>query len=155
MEKITDGRKYMERMSECRRRIRLLKEAIERERTLAEGVGAIRYDKENVQTPVIQDRMTDIVARIIEKTNELEEEIKKLQEYEKESREILLLLPEAYERTLCLHYLENKNWAEVAVAMNYDDKYIYIMRNKALAELTEKLKTTDQNKRKAKTKVLK
>lgn len=145
----------MERMSECRRRIRLLKEAIERERTLAEGVGAIRYDKENVQTPVIQDRMTDIVARIIEKTNELEEEIKKLQEYEKESREILLLLPEAYERTLCLHYLENKNWAEVAVAMNYDDKYIYIMRNKALAELTEKLKTTDQNKRKAKSKVLK
>ena len=88
--------------------------------------------------------MADIVARIIENTNKLEEEIVRLQDMETELREYLLQLPDKFERALSLHYLDGKNWAEVAVIMNYDDRYIYEVKENALKELETIVQTTEQ-----------
>jgi len=126
-----------------RRKIRLLEEEIARDTTLAEGVGAIRYDKDKVQTTPEPDRLTIIIGKIIENKEELEREVCKLQEKERQIREFLLKLPEKYERVLVLHYFESRNWAEVAVIMNYDDRYVYEIKDKALKELDEVLKQTE------------
>lgn len=135
---------FMENIKQCRRKIRLLNEAIGRDRVLAAGVKGIRYDKDIVQSSPVADRMADIVARIIENTNALEEEIMKLQLYESEMRDYLLQLQEKLERALSLHYLDGRNWAEVAVIMNYDDVYIYKVRDKALEELDAIIATSEK-----------
>lgn len=122
-----------------KRKIRLLEEQIERDTTLAQGVGAIRYDKVNVQTSPVQDRMTDIVQSIIEATDELKKEIRELQRKEAESRQYFLMLDEKYERLLTLHYFDGLAWCLVAERLGYDDIYIYDVKNKALDELTKVL----------------
>lgn len=134
------GHDFMKRMRNTRRRIRLIEEQIERDSILAAGVGAIRYDKDRVQTSPVQDRMTEIVARIIESTEELKDEITRMQVFEKEARHYLLMLPEEYERALSYHYMDDYSWVKIAEMLGYEEHYIYELKNKALDELTEKLK---------------
>lgn len=134
------GKDYMEQIRTVRRRIRLLKEQIERDTVMASGVTAIRYDKDVVQTSPVGDRMVDIVGKIIETTKDLEEEIHKLQMYEEEAIGYLVQLKDEHERVLSLHYLEGIGWSEVSTIMGYHEKYIYDVRDKALLELDEILK---------------
>ena len=139
------GHEFMKRVRNTRRRIRLIEEQIERDTILAAGVGAIRYDKDRVQTSPVQDRMTEIVVRIIEATDELKDEITRLQVFEKETRFYLLKLPEKYERALSYHYLDNYTWEQTANEIGYDYKYIYELKDKALNELTKVLNESEQN----------
>lgn len=139
------GQEFMRQIKKIRRKIRLLSEQIERDTVLASGVGAIRYDKVSVQTSPIQDRMTDIVANIIQSTDEYEEQIKLLQKQEAQARSLLIQLTECHERVLSLHYLDGLSWSQVAVKLNYDDGYIYEVKDKALNELTKVLNKSEQN----------
>lgn len=131
------GKEYMHKIRKTRRAIRLLEEQIERDTIMAAGVGAIRYDKDHVQTSPVKDRMTDIVANIIEATSSLKEEIHKLQKYEAEARMYLVQLPEEYERALSYHYLDCFPWNKISEVMGYEEHYIYELKNKALDELTK------------------
>lgn len=137
------GQEFMRQIKKIRRKIRLLSEQIERDTVLASGVGAIRYDKVSVQTSPIQDRMTDIVANIIQSTDEYEEQIKLLQKQEAQARSLLIQLTECHERVLSLHYLDGLSWSQVAVKLNYDDGYIYEVKDKALNELTKVLNKSE------------
>lgn len=142
------ARQYMHKIKALRRRIRLLSEQIERDYNMASGVTAIRYDKDVVQTSPVGDRMTNIVAKIIETTGTLEDEIHKLQIYEEELIGLLLQLDEQYERILIMHYLDGVAWSDVADKVGYERQYIYEMRDKALTQLDEILQSqtrTDKN----------
>lgn len=130
---------YMHEIRRVRRRIRMLKEQIERDEIMAAGVSAIRYDRDKVQTSSSSDRMAEIVENIIEATAELKREILRLQIYEKECREVLLQLSEQHERVLVYHYIDDINWSEVARRMNFHEKYIYTIKDEALKELDKVL----------------
>lgn len=130
------AKEYMHGIRQIRRKIRLLEEQIERDTILAAGVGAIRYDKANVQTSPVADRMLNIVAKIIETTDKLKEEIHNLQIKEEELIGYLSLIDEQYERILTYHYLDGADWQEVSELMHYtNDKYVYEVKEKALAAL--------------------
>ncbi len=129
----------MHSIKQIRRRIQLLEEQIERDTILAQGVGAIRYDKERVQTSPVADRMTDIIAKIIETTDKLKEEIHNLQMAEEECIGYLVNLKEEHERVLTYHYLDSIKWKDVAIKMDYDETYIYELKDKALEELSKLL----------------
>lgn len=134
------GKEYMHGIRLIRRKIKLLEEQIERDRTLVAGVSAISYNKERVQTTPIQDRMTDIIAKIIETTDKLKEEIHNLQMMEEDAVGYLVQLDEQYERVLTYHYIDGYEWSKVADLMRYtNEKYVYEVKEKALAELTEVL----------------
>lgn len=139
------GREFMHEIKHTRRRIRLLEEQILRNEIKAQGVGAIRYDKVSVQTSPVQDRLTDIVDNINSFKEQLKQEIILLQTQEKEAIEYLLKLSECHERVLSLHYLDGYTWSQVAVKLNYDDGYIYEVKDKALDELTKVLKESEKN----------
>ena len=139
------GKEYMHKLREVRRRIRLLEEQIERDTILAAGVGAIRYDKERVQTSPEADRMADIVAKICETQDKLKNEIITLQLLEEDTIGLLVHLKEEHERVLTYHYLDGAEWSDVAKLMGYTEKYIYELKDKALDALTEVLKKTEQN----------
>lgn len=138
------SKEYMHQIRQIRRRIRLLEEQIERDTILAAGVGAIRYDKVNVQTSPVADRMADIVAKIIETTDKLKEEIHNLQIKEEELIGVLSQLKEEHERVLTYHYLDGASWSEVAYMVGYDEHYVYQLKDAALAEMDKFL--TNLNK---------
>lgn len=129
------GRDYMETISRVKREIRLLMEQIERDSTLAQGVTAIRYDIDRVQTSPVSDRMGDIVARITEATALLYDRIALLQGLEEDARRLLVNLKQEHERVLVYRYIDDMGWAQVAERMGYNEKYIYSVGEAALKEL--------------------
>ena len=129
------AKEYMHNIGQIRRRIRYLREQIERDTVLASSLSAIRYDRDRVQTSPVGDRMTEIVAKIIETTHKLEKEIHDFQMLEEEASSLMSNLKEEYERVLTYHYLDGVDWQEVARMMNYHDKYIYDLKDQALNEL--------------------
>ena len=133
------GREYMETIRKVRRDIRLLMEQIERDSVIASGVQAIRYDVDHVQTSPIGDRMSEIVANIVENTDTLLNRIQTLQALEHDARHLLLNLKEEHERALVLHYIDDMPWSQVADKMGYGEKYIFVIRDNAFRELDDLL----------------
>ena len=129
------GKEYMESIRRVRRDVRLLMEQIERDSALAQGVTAIRYDVDRVQTTPMGDRMGDIVARIVETTNTLYDRITQLQGLEEEARAILLKLDVEHERVLVYRYIDEMSWTSVAEKMGYSEKHVFVIRDRALSEL--------------------
>lgn len=129
------GRDYMETIRRVKREIRLLMEQIERDSVIAQGVTAIRYDVDRVQTSPVSDRMGDIVARITETTELLYDRISLLQGLEEDARRLLVNLKPEHERVLVYRYIDDMGWAQVSERIGYNEKYIFTLRDSALNEL--------------------
>lgn len=129
------GRDYMETIRRVKREIRLLMEQIERDSVIAQGVTAIRYDVDRVQTSPVSDRMGDIVARITETTELLYDRISLLQGLEEDARRLLVNLKPEHERVLVYRYIDDMGWAQVSEKIGYNEKYIFTLRDSALNEL--------------------
>lgn len=140
-----NAKEYMHNIRSTRRKIRAIQDQIERDRNLAGGMTAIRYDKDRVQTSPVGDRMADIVAKIIETTDKLEQEIQSFQLMEEDAISILLNLRDEHERVLTYHYLDDLEMSKVAMIMGYNERYIYDIKDRALEELEKELKKTEQN----------
>lgn len=136
------GREYMETIQRVRREVRLLREQIERDSVLAQGVTAIRYDRDRVQTSPIADRMGDIVAHIVETTETLYNRIALLQGLEEDARRLLINLEEDNERVLVYRYMDDMNWVSIAERMGYSEKHIFKIWDKALIELDNLINNT-------------
>ena len=134
----------MDEIRKIRRKVRALREQILKNTTLASSVKAIRYDIDKMQSSPDGERMTDLIAEIIAEEQKLHKEIAKLMVKEKEARDYLLKLKEEHEIILTLHYLDGISWDDIAQKRNYNEKYIYDLRKKALDELTEVLTKSDQ-----------
>lgn len=132
----------METIRRVKREIRLLMEQIERDSTLAQGVTAIRYDIDRVQTSPVSDRMGDIVARITETTTLLYDRIALLQGLEEDARRLLVNLTTEHERVLVYRYIDELSWISVAERMGYSEKHVFTVRDKALEELDELINNT-------------
>ena len=137
------GKEYMDEIRKIRRKVRALREQILKNTTLASSVKAIRYDIDKIQSSPDGERMTDLIAEIIAEEQKLHKEIAKLMVKEKEARDYLLKLKEEHEIILTLHYLDGISWDDIAQKRNYNEKYIYDLRKKALDELTEVLTKSD------------
>ena len=129
------GRAYMENIRMIRRDIRLLMEQIARDSVLAQGVTAIRYDVDRVQTSPVSDRMADIVARITETTDTLYDRITLMQGIEEEARQLLLNLEVEHERVLVYRYFDEMSWPSIAERMGYSEKHVFAIQDKAFSEL--------------------
>jgi len=140
------GEEYMERLRIVRRDIRLLMEQIARDTVLAQGVTAIRYDADRVQTSPVADRMADIVARITEKTDTLYDRVTLLQGLEEEARKKLLCLEVEHERVLVYRYFDEMTWADIATQMDYSEKHVFKLHTKALTELDPLVEDTNNTK---------
>ncbi len=136
------GRDYMETIRRVKREIRLLMEQIERDSVIAQGVTAIRYDVDRVQTSPVSDKMGDIVARITETTELLYDRISLLQGLEEDARRLLVNLKPEHERVLVYRYIDDMGWAQVSEKIGYNEKYIFTLRDSALNELDMLINST-------------
>lgn len=120
---------------EIRNKKRLLEATIrkaEELRTLAEGVGAIRYDKDRVQTSP-QDHMSEAVTELVAKEDELDRLIVDYrQTILRRVRMIEGMHDPRYVQLLTLRYIDGLRFEEIAVKMMYSWKHILRLHGEAL-----------------------
>lgn len=108
--------------------------AIEALEAKAEGVGAIRYDKDQVSTSPTDEAMPNNVSELVRQKREREH---KRELYETElaavSRAFERMPNEVYSGILESHYIGEKTWKEIGKAFGYSKPGIMRARQRALA----------------------
>lgn len=77
----------------------------------------------------------DTLAKIADMSNELNEEIDKLVDLEKEIAQTIKQLSGEKEMVLELYYLCFNTWSQVAKKLGYEERHIYRIHNQAVKEL--------------------
>lgn len=98
-------------------------------------LAATDYTKERVQSSP-SDRMAAVVAKAADMQAELEGDIDRLIELQKEIVEVIEMLSDSRHReVLILRYVESMSYAEIANMMNYDPSWVWRMHEEALKEI--------------------
>ena len=94
--------------------------------------GAIRYDKDKVQTAP-SDKMSDIMASV----DDLDNEIAELKEELREARRTIeaLPLPDPELRVICLRYQDGLKWEDVARAVHKSPRTVHRIHTSAVDKL--------------------
>lgn len=112
-------------------------EQVARLRALLTG-GAIRYDKEKVQSSIHEDTMTNTVAKIIELDEQINNDIDLLVEYKSRARELIEQLPNDIEKIILYkRYFDNKTFEQISVECNYGWRHTCRLHGKALNSLNK------------------
>ena len=82
------------------------------------------------------ERMAAVVAKAADMQAELEGDIDRLIELQKEIVEVIEMLSDSRHReVLILRYVESMSYAEIANMMNYDPSWVWRMHEEALKEI--------------------
>lgn len=105
---------------------------IEALRYQAEGVGAIRYDKDTVQTSP-QNYMEIALIDAAQKVLELEESLAQIDEMKTEAYHIVKLMGNEDERTFIInHYLNCISIQDLIILMAMSERKLYYLKDDAL-----------------------
>lgn len=105
---------------------------IEALRYQAEGVGAIRYDKDKVQTSP-QNFMEIALIDAAQKVLELEESLAQLDDMKTEAYHIVKLMGNEDERTFLInHYLNGISIQDLIILMGMSERKLYYLKDDAL-----------------------
>lgn len=123
-------------------------------RLIATSTGAIRYDKDNVDTSPDGDRMINAIIKIIEAENKaMKAAVELAQTKQTITEQIIGLNEENAIRILCMRYIKHKHFEEIAEELHYTSQWTRELHIKALKlfEQTypEILQTTNTNQQKA------
>ena len=112
--------------------IRQKEERIEELKNEAEGIKAIQYDADKVQTSV-KDRMSEIIAEYGDMINELNEDRLHLQKKKSDVIDKINLLDNTDQiRVLVMNYVNLYNLKQIADKMNRSERQIFRIRKEAL-----------------------
>ena len=111
---------------------------IEVMRTRAEGLGAIRYDKDRVQTSP-QDTMSDAVIRLIEFVEGLERKHIELVEQRMKADELMEFLDDEQRAVIDMYFFQRKSIYQIGKIMNYSDRTIKYRMSAALEIIGERI----------------
>lgn len=108
-------------------------------RLLATSTGALRYDKERVQTSNDGDQIVNAVIKIIEAENEALRLAIELADTKQEIVERIVNLDDGnHIRLLCLYYVRNYKLEEVANKMHFSFDWTRHLHKEALAAFEKK-----------------
>lgn len=104
----------------------------------ADGLGAIRYDKDPVQTSVTDSMIENTVIDYVDLEQQINDLIQKLNEtIARITEEIRRMPTEDYKRILISIYLDQMSCEDVADQMGCSRWTIYRLKGKALREFTD------------------
>lgn len=110
-------------------------EQIEELRSLLTG-GALRYDKENVQTSLSNDLLPDTIANIIDLEQKINEDIDELIKRKEKARVLIEMLEDEGKKiVLYKRYFDNKTFEEISVECGYSWRHVHRLHGNALREL--------------------
>lgn len=97
---------------------------------------SVNNDSERVQTSIKQDKLGEIVAKIIDLNDEINNDIDKLVDLKKEIMNLIDKVScDDLRCILYLRYFHFKTWEKIAVEMNYSYQWIHKLHSRALSEV--------------------
>lgn len=131
------AREYLSRAIYIREQIRQADERVEEIRHRMQSVGAIRYDKLNVQSSP-EDPILENIARLMDaEQRALDLEAKLIDVYEEIQQKIWKLDNEVYRTILIKRYLHDKPVRQIAEEIHYSEGYVRILHTAALRAFQE------------------
>lgn len=111
-------------------------EQIQELRSLAEKVtSTLSLDGTSLQSSGLQDKIGDLVARIVDLQTEIETATRKMIDLKTEAMRIIDRMPTQECRLLLqLRYLNGLTWERIAVDMNYSYRNVHYLHSRALQE---------------------
>lgn len=133
------AKQYLSQALRLRRLIRQTEEQIANIKLMATSTGAIRYDKDNVQSSPTNDAMTDYVVRL----EAAEERARKLvmdylETYMMIDNQIRQIMPGIYADVLYLRYIKGMTLEQIGEDLNYSEGYIRNVHGRALQAFQKK-----------------
>ena len=102
----------------------------------ASGAGAIRYDKDHVQTSP-DDMMCEAVTEAVTRERRLTIRHKKLMEMREHTENIIKLWDDNSARFIDIYYLSRKSMTDVAEQIGCSARNVYLIKMKALEKFSK------------------
>ena len=129
------AKEYLSQAYRIDQRINAKLEQVERLRALTRKA-TVSYGGETVSHTRNVSALEDSILRLMEAENELNGEIDRLVDLKRDIHRLLQRVREPELQLLLeLRYLCFKSWSEIAVTMEYDDRYVYKVHGRALREV--------------------
>ena len=126
---------YLTQAYRIDQRINAKLEQVEQLRTLTRKATA-SYGGERVSHSRIVSAMEDTIIRLMQSERELNQEIDRLVDLRRDIYEVLHDVQDPELQLLLeLRYLCFKNWSEISVALELEDRYVFKLHSRALAEV--------------------
>ena len=123
---------YLRKIQATENNLKKKRDELEALRYKASGAGAIRYDKDRVQTSP-KDYLSMAIDDIIEIEKQIEEDEAAVEKTKGEAYSIVRRMPEADHRAMIeWFYLNGVPMAEVSINMNLSERNAYYLRDEAL-----------------------
>lgn len=117
------AKKYLNHIGNLPREIESKMLEIEVMRNKAEGLGAIRYDKDHVQTSPA-DTMPDAVIKLLEFIDKLDEDHRNLVVLRDRADSIMEYLEDEQRAVLDYYFFQGKNFYQISKAMSYSERTV-------------------------------
>lgn len=132
--------KFLQQIERADRTIDNKLSEIYRLRCLATSV-TVPTDREAVQTSGVSDKVGNIVAKIVDLENEIDNLIDEYIDIRQRCIKVVEALSDPLQYTVIhKHYVQYKSFVEIAEEENYTYQWILRVHNKALKEISEILK---------------
>lgn len=129
--------RYLMRIRNAEKEMKELLYRIEYLRYKASGVGAIRYDKDHVQTSP-EDMVCEAISEAVHLENMLFGRSKELHAAIERTQEILKLWnDDKYARAIEIYYLNHGSMGDIARSIQCSDRNVYRIKNEALERFAQ------------------
>lgn len=131
--KQNDANEYLTQIRNADREITDMILQIDFLRYKASGAGAIRYDKDRVQTSP-EDMMCSALSEAVTLEGKLSSRSRKLQQMRKHTEEVIGLWNNRQAKFIEVYYLNHGSMVDVARELKCSDRNAYFIRMKALEQ---------------------
>ena len=133
--KSMNAQKYLQQIKVLDTKIKQKEEQIEYLKEAAGGAGAIRYDKDKVQTSCSDSKLESMIIEYMQ----LEQEVQEQKLHLEKVRDVIIgqihnLHDDRYISVLFKRYVEIKSYELIAVEMNYSFDYVKELHRDALED---------------------
>lgn len=141
------AKEYLSEAIRLKRLIKKTESQIEDIKEMATSVGAIRYDKDNIQNSPNNDAMANYMIRLEAAESRARDLIiEYLEAYMTIEQQIRKIMPGIYADVLYLRYIDGKNLDQIAEELNYSADWIRHVHGYALRTFDQQFLKHDTQK---------
>ena len=139
-----NAEKFLNQLYKLNNLIKSDKEEIEQLRSLATSISG-NMTQERVQSSTSNDKITDIVSKIIDLEKEIQDEIKRLIDLRKEVRDVINQVEDVNERLfLRYRYILFYQWKEISDKLDCSQTQVQRIKEKAIESVEQILKNVNK-----------
>lgn len=139
-----NAEKFLNQLYKLNNLIKSNEEEIEQLRSLATSISG-NMTQERVQSSTSNDKITDIVSKIIDLEKEIQDEIKRLIDLRKEVRDVINQVEDVNERLfLRYRYILFYQWKEISDKLDCSQTQVQRIKEKAIESVEQILKNVNK-----------